>query len=122
MEKLSTGAIRAAAGVGFLAAIYLAATRPIGVGEARLWYDLIRPPLQDTWHAPDAWLGLLYSLVAERVIGVLRLSELSLRLPALLAAAVGAGLVWRTKKLLFLAAYAVGVGAGWFSTAAGHGI
>ena len=122
MERLSTVAIRAGTGLGLVVALYLAASRPIGVAEADLWHSLIRPPLRDAWNAPNAWAGLLYSFLAERFIGVLRLSELSLRLPAILSGAVCAWLVWRTKSLLFLAAYVIGVGAGWFSTAAGHGL
>src|SRR4051794_14913742 len=122
MGKPSTVAIRTAAVAGLAVAVYLAATRPLSVDEARLWYDLVRPSLRDAWHAPDAWSGLLYAIVAERFIGLLRLSELSLRVPALLSGGACAWLVWRTKEPMFLAVYALGVAAGWFSTAAGHAI
>jgi hypothetical protein len=107
---------------GTAVAVYLALTQPLTEGEARLWYDLVRPSLREAWRMPDAWSGLLYALVAERLIGIMRLSELALRMPSLIAAAALAGLVWRTRAPLFLGAYAVGVAAGWFSAAAGHGV
>src|SRR3954451_18203157 len=107
MGKLSTVAIRAAAVVGLAVAVYLAVTRPLSVDEARLWYNLVRPSLRNAWHAPDAWSGLLYALVAERFIGFVRLSEFSLRLPASVSGAVCAWLVWRTKEPMFLLVYAV---------------
>ncbi len=122
MERLFTAAIRIVVVLGFAVSAYLAVTRAIGVGEADLWAGLIRPPLQDAWQAANAWSGLLYSIVAERVIGILRLSEFSLRVPALLSGAFCAWLVWRSRSLVYLAAYLVGVAAGWFSTATGHGI
>jgi hypothetical protein len=122
MERLSTVAIRTLAVLGLAVAIYLAATRPLSIDEADLWYRLIRPPLGDSWNAPNAWSGLMYAILAERFIGILHLSEFSLRLPALLSGAVCAWLAWRTRDFLFLIVYAVGVAAGWFSMAAGHGV
>jgi len=122
MARASIVGIRTSAVLAFALAVYLAVTRPIGAGEADLWYQLVRPPLREAWHAPNAWSGLLYSIVAERFIGIFRLSELSLRSPALLSAAVAAGLIWKTRSLMYLVVYGVGVVAGWYSTAASYGL
>jgi hypothetical protein len=122
MVRVSTAATRAAATAGLAIALYLAITQPLAAGEARLWYDLVRPSLRDAWQMPDAWSGLLYSIATERFIGIMRLSELALRMPALIAGSALAWLVWRSREPVFLLVYIVGIAAGWFSTAAGHGV
>lgn len=122
MERLSTFAIRALAVVGSLLAVWLAATRPLGAEEAALWDHLVRPPFGEAFRAPDAWNGLLYSILAERSIGLLRLSEFSLRLPAVLAAAACGFFLWRTRRLVIAVVYIAGLAAGWFSTAQGGGV
>jgi hypothetical protein len=108
--------------LGLGVALYLAVTRPISPSEAALWQHLVRPPLREAAKAADAWSGLFYALLAERAVGLFRLSEFSLRLPALLSGAVCAWLVWRTPSFLLAIAYAGGVAMGWFSTAVGHGL
>jgi hypothetical protein len=122
MEKVYTASIRALAAVGLLLSLYFAATRALGFQEAALWSNLVRPPLKEAFLAPDAWNGLLYSLLAERAIGILRLSEFSLRLPAILSGAVCAWIVWRSKRPLLAVAYAVAVALGWFAAAQSYGL
>lgn len=122
MERVYTASIKAVALAGLAIAVYLAWKRPIGVDEARLWQDLIRPPLREAFRAPDAWSGLLYAVVAERVVGLLRLSEFSLRLPAILSGAICAWVLWRSKRPLLAAAYLGAAGFGWFSNAASYGL
>ena len=122
MERLYTVATRSLAVLGLGVAAYLAASRPISASEAGLWQHLVRPPLREAVKAPDAWSGLVYAVVAERAVGLFRLSEFSLRLPALLSGVVCAFILWRTGSLLVAGAYAIAVAAGWFSTAIGHGL
>src|SRR5688572_28335758 len=114
MEKAYTASIKALAAVGVLVSAYLAATRAIGWDEAALWAHLVRPPLAEAYRSPDAWSGFLYSLAAERAVGILRLSEFSLRLPALLSGAVCAWVVWLSKNYWIAAAYLAAAVLGWF--------
>jgi len=116
MGRLYTASIRVAAVALFGAAVWLC-LRPLTAGEAVLWNDLVRPPLRTAFFAPDAWSGWLYSLLAKRTVGLLRLSEFSLRLPALLA---GAAWLALTPKKPFYAI--VPLLLGWFTTAEGYGI
>jgi hypothetical protein len=94
----------------------------VTVDEARLWADLIRPTFRESVIAPDAWTGILYAILAERGIGVLRLSELTLRLPAMLAGMACGWAVWRRQSAFVAATYGAAAALGWFSTAAGQGI
>jgi hypothetical protein len=122
MEKAYTAAIRAIAAVGLAIAIYLAASAPIGIAEAALWDHLIRPPLREAYRAPNAWNGFLYSILAERAIGLFRLSTLSLRLPSILACGFCAWVLWRGLRPLIAVVYVVALAAGWFSSAQGIGV
>lgn len=122
MAKPYIVSIRVLVVLGVLASYYFAATRALGAGEAALWAHLIRPPLRDAFRAPDAWSGLLYSLLAERAIGILRLSEFSLRVPAVLSGIVCAWLVCRSTKPVFIVAYGAAAALGWFSSAQSHGL
>jgi len=103
--------------VAILAVAVWLCLRPITAAEAVLWNDLVRPPLRTAFFAPDAWSGWIYALVAKRTVGLLRLSEFSLRLPALLA-----GIAWLalTPKRPYYAI--VPLLLGWFTTAEGYGL
>ena len=68
--------------------VWQAATLPFTSAEAALWYQFVRPRFAALLITPGAWSGLLYGLLAKRSIGVFRLSELSLRLPVVLAGGV----------------------------------
>src|SRR5581483_6564463 len=87
MGRLYTASSRIASVALFAVAVWLC-LRPITAGEAILWNDLVRPPLRTAFFAPDAWSGWIYAVLAKRAVGLLRLSEFSLRLPALLAGGV----------------------------------
>jgi hypothetical protein len=115
MKRLSTVSISLLLGV----AIWLA-LRPVTVAEAVLWNDLVRPQLRGAFFAPDAWSGWMYAVIAKRAIGLIRLSEFSLRIPALLAGVVF--LLTLPRRLWAVLAAAVAVGFGWFSTAGGPGL
>jgi hypothetical protein len=122
MARVYTAAIRTLALAGLVFSVYLAATRPLGENEARIWHDLVRPPLSEAVRAPDAWSGIFYAVLAERVIGVFRLSAMSLRVPAILAGALCGGLLWHRRSDWLAASYLIGVAAGCFSTANGFGM
>jgi hypothetical protein len=121
MKPASTAWISVVAVAGVLFSVYLAVTRPLGMEEAQLWNDLIRPHWRESVFAPDAWSGILYAVTAERAVGLLRLSEFSLRFPSVLSGLACAWVLWRTKNPLLAGAYVVAAAAGWFSIAAGHG-
>jgi hypothetical protein len=99
--------------------VYLSVTRPITAAEAALWDHLVRPPARVALVAPDAWSGLLYALLAKRAIGLLRLSEFSFRLPALLAEVVWFAVLLRAvprrRWPILLIAAGAPVALGWFS-------
>jgi hypothetical protein len=122
MKRASTVSIRIVAALGLAYSLYAARTRPLMLSEAQLWADLIRPTLSESLRAPDAWGGLLYGILAERCVGLLRLSEFALRVPALLAGVCMAWSVWRSTNVFQAAAYAAATSLGWFSTAQGQGI
>jgi hypothetical protein len=103
--------------VALLAVAVWLCLRPLTGAEAVLWNDLVRPPLRTAFFAPDAWSGFLYALLAKRTAGLLRLSEFSLRLPALLA--VVAWLALTPKKPWFALLPLL---LGWFTTAEGYGV
>jgi hypothetical protein len=106
----------------FVYSVYTAVTRPAGIGEAVLWDHLIRPPLAEAFRSSDAWLGLAYAIVAKRAIGLFRLSEFSLRLPAVLSSLICAWFLWRKPRPVFAALYVGAAFAGWFSSAQGQGM
>jgi hypothetical protein len=113
MERLYTVSIR----VAIVAVAVWLCLRPLTAAEATLWNDLVHPPLRTAFFAPDAWSGWVYALLAKRTAGLLRLSEFSLRLPALLAGA--AWLLLTPKKPLYAL---VPLLLGWFTTAEGYGV
>lgn len=119
MERLSTTSSKALFATAFAVAVWFA-LRPITAAEATLWNDLVRPSLRSAYLMPDAWSDWLYAVLAKRAAGLFRLSEFSLRLPAVLA-----GVVWLfllPRKPIWVLAAAVPVALGWFSTATGHGV
>lgn len=122
MNSVYTASIRVFAVVGVAASVYFAVTVPLSAPEATIWVHLIRPSLQESIRAADAWKSLFYAVLAERAIGLFRLSELSLRLPAILSGLACAVILWRSPRLVLAAAYAGAVAVGWFSTAQGHGL
>src|SRR6476659_9944707 len=88
MERAFTVSTRILLAGLFVFAVFQAATRPLTIDEAVLWDHLVRPRFREAFVAPDAWHGLLYAIAAKRPIGLFRLPEFSLRLPALIAGAI----------------------------------
>ncbi len=109
---------------GLLWCAWRAAVAPISPSEAALYNHLVRVPAVDAGVRQDAWSGIVYAVAARRAVNLLRLSEFTLRLPAILAAVVYFWLVYRLSKkhllLLMLAIYPVVTGV--FSTAGGRGL
>lgn len=120
MERRSTAWISVISGVAFASAVWLAVTRPATLAEATLWNDLVRPPLRQAFFAQDAWSGWIYAVLAKRAAGLFRLSEFSMRLPALAAGGLYLWILPRRPALLLAAI--VPVALGWFSTASGVGL
>jgi len=120
MERLSTASIKAFFLAALGVSVYLAITRPLTFGEATLWNDLVRPSARAAFFAPDAWSGWLYALLAKRTVGLFRLSELTLRLPAILAGICYLALLPRRQAFLIFGA--VPVALSWFSIATGYGL
>jgi hypothetical protein len=69
----------------FGVAVWRAATLPFTAAEAVAWDRCVRPRFGELLVTPGAWSGFLYGLVARRFTGLFRLSEVSLRLPAVLS-------------------------------------
>jgi hypothetical protein len=104
--------------------VWRAAVLPIGAGEARLYNHLVRLPIVEAVAQPDAWAGLLYAVAARRTVHLLRLSEFTLRLPAVLSALLYLWIVYRLsrKHLLLLALAAFPAMTTVFVTAQGGGL
>jgi hypothetical protein len=75
---------------------YRAVVDPIRATEADSYNRSVRPPAGDMLLHYDPQNGLLYTLLAKRTIGLFRVSEFSLRLPGLIAAAL---FVWSIYRL-----------------------
>jgi hypothetical protein len=88
MERVYFASIKLLLSACFGWALYVAITRPVTLGEALLWDHLVRPPFRQAFTAPDAWSGLLYAVIAKRTVGLFRLSQFTLRLPALIGCGV----------------------------------
>ena len=98
MEPLSTGSTRVAlaALVAVLAVeAWLAALRPITPAEALAYDRFVRPTLSETLHQPSRNPDVLYTLLEKRSVGLFRVSEFSIRLPALLAGGLYLWSIWR---------------------------
>lgn len=119
MDRRSTGWTSVGFAACFAAAVYLA-FRAITPREASLWDLLVRPPIGAAYLDPISWWGWIYAVPAKRAIGLFRLSEFSLRLPALVAGACYLALLPR--RPLFVIAGIAPVALGIFSTANGLGL
>jgi hypothetical protein len=104
MEFTSTASIKMA--LALLLALfaidaYRVATQPITLGEAIAFDRSIRPPIREILARHDAGIRVLESLLVKRSVGLLRLSEFSFRLPALLGAAFFLWAVYRVVTRVF---------------------
>lgn len=116
MELTSTASSRIALALlcGLFAVnVYRAATQSITTAEALEFDRRIRPPLRDILPHFDLGNHLLLTILIKRSVGLLRLSEFSMRLPSLLCGALYLWAVyrisWRTfgTSPLFVAAVAL---------------
>jgi hypothetical protein len=64
---------------------WAAASFPVTAHEALLYDRFVRPPLAETLHQASVNGDVLYTLLEKRSVGLFRVSELSLRLPAMIA-------------------------------------
>ena len=79
----------------FAGEAWLAAVRPITSPEALAYDRFVRPPMRKTLHQPSRNPDVLYTLLEKRSVGLFRVSEFSIRLPALLAGGWYLWAIWR---------------------------
>jgi hypothetical protein len=97
---------------------------PVTSGEALLYDRFVRPPLRETLHQASGNPDILYTLLEKRSVGLFRVSEFSIRLPALLAGGFYLLAVWRLTRRSLLAVPLAIAPMLWqcFSTANGLGL
>ena len=127
MEAFSTASTKLALAVMvavFTGEAWLAAVRPITSAEALAYDRFVRPPMRETLHQPSRNPDVLYTLLEKRSVGLFRVSEFSLRLPALLAGAFYLWAIWRLCRRSVLVAPLAVAPLAWqcFSTANGLGL
>jgi hypothetical protein len=126
-NRLLTRAARLALAVivaVFTGEAWLAAVRPVTPAEALAYDRFVRPPMSETLHQPSRNPDVLYTLLEKRSVGLFRVSEFSIRLPALLAGGWYLWAIWRLcRRSVLVVALAVAPLA-WqcFSTANGLGL
>jgi hypothetical protein len=108
----------------FAGEAWLAAVRPITPAEALAYDRFVRPPMRETLHQPSRNPDVLYTLLEKRSVRLFRVSEFSIRLPALLA---GGWYLWAIRRLcrrwvLVVALAAAPLAWQCFSTANGLGL
>ena len=64
--------------------VWRAAVLPVTPEEAELWDRAVRTPLAVQLTTPGDWSALVYGVLAKRAVGLFRLSEFSIRFPAIL--------------------------------------
>ncbi len=108
----------------FAGQAWVAAVRPITPAEALTYDRFVRPPIRQALHQPSRNPDVLYSLLEKRSVGLFRVSEFSLRLPAMLAGGLYLWAIWRLCRRGLLAAPLAIAPLAWqcFSTANGLGL
>src|SRR4051794_30399279 len=123
MERAFTVSSRVLLAALFLLVVFQAASRALTIDEATIWDHLVHGSFRSAFIAPDAWNGLVYAILAKRAIGLFRLSELTMRLPAVLAGAIYLVVLTRHMRPPIAVLLAVPpMALGWFSTATPHGV
>src|ERR1017187_10338273 len=79
----------------FAGEAWLAAVRPVTSAEALAYDRFVRPPMRETLHQASRNPDVLYTLLEKRSVGLFRVSEFSIRLPALLAGGWYLWAIWR---------------------------
>lgn len=102
MEVFSTVSIKLARVVllaVFAGEVWVAATQPITSAEALAYDRFVRPNIRESLHQPSVNSDVLYTLLEKRSVGLFHVSEISLRLPALLAGGFYLWALWRLGRL-----------------------
>src|ERR1039458_7338631 len=100
-NRLLTRAARLALAVivaVFTGEAWLAAVRPVTPAEALAYDRFVRPPMSETLHQPSRNPDVLYTLLEKRSVGLFRVSEFSIRLPAVLAGGLYLWAIWRLSR------------------------
>src|ERR1039458_10363351 len=126
-NRLLTRAARLALAVivaVFTGEAWLAAVRPVTPAEALAYDRFVRPTLSETLHQPSRNPDVLYTLLEKRSVGLFRVSEFSIRLPALLAGGLYLWSIWRLCRRWVLVVPLAAAPLAWqcFSTANGLGL
>jgi len=82
----------------FAVAVYRAAERPIGTGEAYLYDRFVRPTTRQVLASELPDRDVLYSLLEKRSVGLFHVSPFAVRLPSLLFAVLYLFVVWRLAR------------------------
>jgi hypothetical protein len=101
MAQRSTVSIKVAMAVltaVFAVAVYRAAERPIGTGEAYLYDRFVRPTTRQVLASELPDRDVLYSLLEKRSVGLFHVSPFAVRLPSLLFAVLYLFVVWRLAR------------------------
>ena len=108
----------------FAGEAWLAAVRPITPAEALAYDRFVRPPMSETLHQPSGNPDVLYTLLEKRSVGLFRVSEFSIRLPAVLAGGLYLWAIWRLSRRPVLVVTLALAPLAWqcFSTANGFGL
>jgi hypothetical protein len=98
MEAFSTASTKLALAVllaVFGGEVWLAAVLPVTPAEALAYDRFVRPALRESLHQPSLNRDILYTILEKRSAGLFRVSEFSIRLPALLAGGFYLWALWR---------------------------
>ena len=108
----------------FAGEAWLAAVRPITPAEALAYDRFVRPLMIETLHQPSRNPDVLYTLLEKRSVGLFRVSEFSIRLPAVLAGGLYLWAIWRLSRRPVLVVTLALAPLAWqcFSTANGFGL
>src|ERR1035438_902159 len=108
----------------FAGEAWLAAVRPVTSAEALAYDRFVRPPMRETLHQSSRNPDVLYTLLEKRSVGLFRVSEFSIRLPALLAGGFYLWAIWRLCRRSLLVAPLAVAPLAWqcFSTGNGLGL
>jgi hypothetical protein len=108
----------------FMGEAWLAAVRPITPAEALAYDRFVRPLMIETLHQPSRNPDVLYTLLEKRSVGLFRVSEFSIRLPAVLAGGLYLWAIWRLSRRPVLVVTLALAPLAWqcFSTANGFGL
>jgi hypothetical protein len=122
--KMSAKLALAALLAVFAGEAWMATVRPITPAEALSYDRFVRPPMREALHQPSRNPDVLYTLLEKRVVGLLRVSEFSIRLPALLAGGWYLWAIWRLCRRSMLVVLLAVAPMAWqcFSTANGLGL